>query len=141
MTGPQSISPRLRAAATNPSLNKFSVPSIPSRFLTPVIDANHVESTVTSNMTDYCKMSRLIDDPAKVGPGSYETSFANRTSPRGAVGWGQQVTKERLKHAMSATSPKVGPGAYNPLKGVDKKPKSMTVGRAGLSKTSGGRLG
>jgi hypothetical protein len=89
MSGPQSISPRLRAAQTNPSLNKFSVPSIPSRFLTPVIDASQIESTTATNMSDYCKMSRLIDDPAKVGPGTYEVSFGNRTSPRGCIGWGQ----------------------------------------------------
>jgi hypothetical protein len=40
----------------------------------------------------------------------------------------------------SNTSPKVGPGAYNPTKHVDKKPKSMTIARGGLSKTSTGRL-
>jgi len=35
---------------------------------------------------------------------------------------------------------KVGPGSYDPQKTVDKKPKSMTVARAGLSKTTTGRL-
>ena len=36
----QAVSPgRAMAAASNPSLQKMSVPSIPSRFLTPVIDA------------------------------------------------------------------------------------------------------
>ena len=37
----QAVSPgRAAAAVSNPSLQKMSVPSIPSRFLTPVIDAN-----------------------------------------------------------------------------------------------------
>jgi len=37
----QAVSPgRAAAAVSNPSLQKMSVPSIPSRFLTPVIDAH-----------------------------------------------------------------------------------------------------
>lgn len=44
MAAPISISPRVRAAASNPALQKMSVPSIPSRFLTPVIDSSQIES-------------------------------------------------------------------------------------------------
>ena len=44
----------------------MSVPSIPSRFLTPIMD---IDETPDGN--DF-KMSRLVDDPSKVGPGSYE---------------------------------------------------------------------
>ena len=33
-----SVSPRLRAAAVNPGLLKIAAPSIPSKFLTPIID-------------------------------------------------------------------------------------------------------
>ena len=65
----QAISPgRAAAIISNPSLQKMSVPSIPSRFMTPVIDANSVEVDDTQ---DICKMSRLVDDPSKVGPGTY----------------------------------------------------------------------
>ena len=35
---------RAAAAATNPSLQKMSVPSIPSRFLTPIIDVTAADS-------------------------------------------------------------------------------------------------
>ena len=64
------ISPgRAAAAISNPSLQKMSVPSIPSRFLTPIIDAN--QDDTQDGQGDICKMSRLVDDPAKVGPGSY----------------------------------------------------------------------
>lgn len=99
-----------------------------------------METVASTNMSDYCKMSRLIDDPAKVGPGSYEISFANKTSPRGTVGWGVQERGQRLAPKSSTTTAKVGPGSYNPEKTVDKKPKSMTVARAGLSKTTTGRM-
>ena len=65
----QAVSPgRAAAAASNPSLQKMSVPSIPSRFLTPVIDAGTQDQDDTQ---DICKMSRLVDDPSKVGPGTY----------------------------------------------------------------------
>ena len=65
----QAVSPgRAAAAASNPSLQKMSVPSIPSRFLTPVIDAGSQDHDDTQ---DICKMSRLVDDPSKVGPGTY----------------------------------------------------------------------
>lgn len=59
---------RAAAVLTNPSLQKMSVPSIPSRFLTPVIDPSQDEFEASG---DVCKMSRLVDDPGKVGPGSY----------------------------------------------------------------------
>ena len=63
------ISPgRAAAAMRNPSLQKMSVPSIPSRFLTPIIDGNQDEGEAN----DVCKMSRLVDDPSKVGPGTYQ---------------------------------------------------------------------
>ena len=64
------ISPgRAAAAISNPSLQKMSVPSIPSRFLTPIIDANQEDADGSG---DICKMSRLVDDPSKVGPGTYQ---------------------------------------------------------------------
>ena len=65
----QAISPgRAAAIISNPSLQKMSVPSIPSRFMTPVIDANTADP---EDSQDICKMSRLVDDPTKVGPGTY----------------------------------------------------------------------
>ena len=64
----QAVSPgRAAAAVKNPSLQKMSVPSIPSRFLTPVIDA----STQDLKDDEICKMTRLVDDPSRVGPGTY----------------------------------------------------------------------
>jgi len=47
---PQNVqSPRERAAMFNPSLSKMTVPSIPSRFLTPVIDGQQVQGTTVED--------------------------------------------------------------------------------------------
>jgi len=65
----QAVAPgRAAAAVSNPSLQKMSVPSIPSRFLTPIINANPGQT----EDNEVCKMSRLIDDPSRLGPGSYQ---------------------------------------------------------------------
>ena len=66
----QAVSPgRAAAVVSNPSLQKMSVPSIPSRFLTPIIDSNVQQN---GEEHEICKMSRLVDDPNRVGPGSYQ---------------------------------------------------------------------
>jgi hypothetical protein len=65
----KAVSPgRAAAVVSNPSLQKMSVPSIPSRFLTPIIDSQ----TIEGEDQEICKMSRLVDDPSRVGPGSYQ---------------------------------------------------------------------
>ena len=84
------VSPgRAAAAVNNPSLQKMSVPSIPSRFLTPIIDA--AQSDPDSG--DICKMSRLVDDPSKVGPGAYDIiEEVVQKSPRGAINWSNSLS-------------------------------------------------
>ena len=49
----------------------MSVPSIPSRFLKPVIGEE--ASAHDGGDSDICKMSRLVNDPGRVGPGSYQS--------------------------------------------------------------------
>ena len=51
--------------------HKVSIPSIPSRYLTPVIN---MHGDKDENGKDVCKISRLVDDPTKVGPGTYEVT-------------------------------------------------------------------
>lgn len=64
---------------------KMSVPSIPSKFLTPVIDA--VQSTNETD-ADVCKISKLIDDPGRVGPGSYNNiRHPGKKSPKSTLNW------------------------------------------------------
>ena len=63
----------------------MSVPSIPSRFLTPVIDAGTQDPDDTQ---DICKMSRLVDDPSKVGPGTYLVNEDQiKKSPKSTINW------------------------------------------------------
>jgi hypothetical protein len=50
----------------------MSVPSIHSRFFTPIIDSSAAEHTTIDTSGDLCKMSRLINDPSKLGPGQYK---------------------------------------------------------------------
>jgi hypothetical protein len=56
------------------NLPKMSVPSIPSRFLTPTMDMapkQQVDRNERIQSIDGYTMSRLVNDPAKVGPQSY----------------------------------------------------------------------
>ena len=56
------------------NLPKMSVPSIPSRFLTPTMDMapkQQVDRNERIQSIDGYTMSRLVDDPAKVGPQTY----------------------------------------------------------------------
>ena len=107
----QAISPgRAAAVKTNPSLQKMSVPSIPSRFLSPVIDASAQPDPDGSNI---CKMSRLVDDPSKVGPGSYEVSDDPiRKSPKATISWMHSQSQRNGYFATRNTDESVGPGSY-----------------------------
>jgi hypothetical protein len=82
---------RVTAAVHNPVLHKQTVPSIPSRYLSPIIDV----TAEAQDGGDVVKMSRLYDDPTKLGPGSYfqtddfdkkhviSTTWSNYRSQRG----------------------------------------------------------
>jgi hypothetical protein len=131
----------MRAAVFNPGLNKMSVPSIPSRFLTPIIDSSAVEHGTTDSQGDLCKMSRLINDPSKVGPGTYENLPPAKGSPHGIINW-NLTRSSRSPHAgpTSHTQATVGPGSYDTIKNYDKKPRTMTLARSGISKTAGNRF-
>lgn len=84
----QSLSPRFRAAAVNPGLLKVSAPSIPSKFLTPIIDTSRTDTQSTILVQhEFCQISRLIADPSKVGPGTYNTSGDLTRSPKMVKSW------------------------------------------------------
>lgn len=127
------ISPgRAAAAISNPSLQKMSVPSIPSRFLTPIIDGINESSTLNG---DICKMSRLVDDPTKVGPGSYSiVEDQVRSSPKATINWQNSLSKREGIKASRNTQDTVGPGSYNgDLKFY--KPSQPFFTRQGMAKT------
>lgn len=127
------VSPgRAAAAVSNPSLQKMSVPSIPSRFLTPIIDG--VDDSADAS-GDICKMSRLVDDPTKVGPGTYQISEEQtRSSPRAAINWQNSLTKREGIKASRNTQETVGPGSYNGSV-ASYKPSAPFFSRQGMSQT------
>lgn len=84
----QSNSPRLRAASFNPGLLKVSAPSIPSKFLTPIIDTSRTDSQSTILVQhEFCQISRLVQDPSKVGPGTYNTQGDMASKPKLVTNW------------------------------------------------------
>ena len=59
-------------------------------------------------------MSRLVDDPSKVGPGTYEIiPEATQKSPRGAINWNFSMSKRGGIKPSQSTATTVGPGSYN----------------------------
>lgn len=80
-------SPRLRAAAVNPGLLKIPIPSIPNKFLTPIIEPVNSDQSTIQVQHEFCKISKLLDDPAKVGPGSYNISGDITQSPKMVMNW------------------------------------------------------
>ena len=89
----------------------MSVPSIPSRFLTPIIDANQEDADGSG---DICKMSRLVDDPSKVGPGTYQIQEEQVIkSPKGAISWQNTLSQRGGIKPSTRTQETVGPGSYN----------------------------
>jgi len=63
--------------------HKVVCPTIPSKYLTPVIDVSDVKTA--SNEPETVKISKLVDDPTRVGPGSYENSI--QKSPKSTINW------------------------------------------------------
>lgn len=89
----ESLSPRLRAAAVNPGLLKVAAPSIPSKFLTPIIDTSRTDLESHRLMSnEFCQISKLVEDPSKVGPGSYETG-GNILKPQKGMQWQNPVNQ------------------------------------------------
>jgi len=101
---------RAAAAMSNPGLQKMSVPSIPSRFLTPIIDG----SEGMDPDGEICKMSRLVDDPGKIGPGSYQISDDQyKKHPMSTISWQHSNSQRNGIKASKNTQETVGPGSYN----------------------------
>lgn len=107
----------------------MSVPSIPSRFLTPIIDASTAD-----NDDEICKMSRLVDDPRRVGPGSYQLIEDQiKKSPTNTIDWNRSRTirTSSLIEPQRKTQESVGPGSYT-IQGQFYKPQQPFFARDGL---------
>lgn len=78
-------------------------------------------------------MSRLVDDPGIVGPGSYQLDSAFKKSPKAVDNWDRSRSYRNDQH-KSQTQSHVGPGSYNGIKNYDTHQQTMTIARAGRSK-------
>ena len=123
------VSPgKAAAAGSNPSLQKMSVPSIPSRFLTPVIDGS------TQKDSEICKINRLVDDPGRLGPGTYELNEElTKKTTKNTIAWGRERTARTsmLVEPLRKTGETVGPGSYSTSSRFY-KPQQPFFARSGL---------
>ena len=62
-------------------------------------------------------MSRLVDDPSRVGPGTYEHLIEDQTrkSPTNTICWDRERTERQseLVAPVKFTQDSVGPGSYS----------------------------
>jgi hypothetical protein len=96
ISAPQhNMSSRVRAALVNPGLLKINGPSIPSKLLTPILDTLAIDrESQFIIQNEFCLMGKLIDDPNRLGPGSYNISGNLAKSPsNNALIW-HQPTKD-----------------------------------------------
>ena len=104
-------------------LANLSIPSIPSRFLTPVLkfdlhekeEQQQAHQQVTESVL-VAKVARLTNDGSNVGPGHYnidQAYKANSPSPRGGDNWMVNKTKRQDIFVQKSTQKSVGPGSYS----------------------------
>ena len=76
----------------------YNVPTIPSRFLTPVLNFDSIdkypdlqEGSTGMETILVSKVERLTHDGRNIGPGQYDvinSKRSNEKSPRGTINWG-----------------------------------------------------
>lgn len=97
--------------------------------MTPVIDANTADDEDTQ---DICKMSRLIDDPGKVGPSTYVIIEEQvKQATKGTINWQNSRSQRGGIKASTSTIDSVGPGSYNASMQFF-KPMQSSFTRSGL---------
>lgn len=74
----------------------------------------------------YCTIGKIIEDKARIGPGSYEVQGDWAAQGKLITNW-QKPNSDR-----KSPEPKPGPGQYNPVTETDRKPKTMFIPRNGL---------
>lgn len=112
----------------------MSVPSIPSRFLTPAMDmapkSNFDDKNDRIQSIDGFQMSRLIDDPSKVGPQTYFPIYEQTSPiPKSAIDW---INSKSVRHGIPnliSTQPLIGPGYYNLHAKVDRTIQNASIPR------------
>ena len=134
-----SKSPRMSTTQANTSTHSqslhknFNVPTIPSRFLTPVLNFDNQDNN-GENMESMLisKVQRLTADGTTIGPGQYnviKSIKAVGNSPRGAIKWSNSKSTRTDHFTKTYTSIEVGPGKYT-AKGIDRSINNPTIPRA-----------
>lgn len=93
------------------NVKKMSVPSIPSRYLTPVIDIHEMNQAETEE--DVCKVIRVKNDPSIVGPGSYNPNLSQiQKTAHSVQNWNVSRSSRQPFKVQSMTA-QIGPGDYH----------------------------
>ena len=160
MSGSPSGGTNPTASTANDSLqklkfNNLSIPSIPSRFLTPVLKFDLYEKDGLEpdklnrsyaedgyDITQYqdssiesilvAKVARLTNDGSTLGPGSYNIDQSSRAlaqSPKGAIKWTHSRSQRDEHFVKSFTDKVVGPGSYENAHKIDRKIQNPTIPR------------
>jgi hypothetical protein len=132
--------------------SNYNVPTIPSRFLTPILQFETTEKSGLNSsrgiFTDgdtgqesilVSKVARLTNDGSQLGPGAYNVINSSKhlaTSVKGTVRWGNSKSTRQDHFTKNFTSPEVGPGAYHPKKKIDRSIHNPTIPRAGAKAQS-----
>lgn len=118
-------------------MKQYHVPTIPSRFLTPVLKFENSEAGVidngdrTQDSILISTVARLIDDGSQLGPGQYNMQESKKMSPRGTIKWSHSKTARTDFFTKKNTPNEVGPGKYQLTKKIhDRSIKNPTIPRA-----------
>ena len=134
-------------------LANLSIPTIPSRFLTPILKFDLHEKDQGYDLYDtviganqeaqnqesilVAKVARLTNDGRGVGPGSYDPKHAHeRGNPRGSPNMAIDRTVRADLWEAKGTERQVGPGAYHAQREVDRTIKNPTIARGQLWRTA-----
>ena len=125
----------------------LSIPSIPSRYLTPVLrfDLYERDGQQSKELEGYqvqndrslesvlvAKVARLTNDGSALGPGSYNIAESSRhlqKSPKGSVNWVNSKSKRDEHFIKTFTQRTVGPGSYQNNQQINRSINNPTIPR------------
>ena len=111
---------------------KLSAPSIPSKLLSPFIDRNENEKRANVVIPhEFCQFSKMIDDPSRVGPGSYNVAGVLDGQTKLITTWKTSPPELERNSLGFLKIDNPGPGAYE-ISETNKQLKTMSIARNGL---------
>ena len=145
--------PGTNGSNANQKLANLSIPTIPSRFLTPILKFDLNEKDQCYDLYDavvgahqgggqpdsvlVAKVARLTNDGAGVGPATYNPGAAySALNSKGSTTNMAVASNRKDYFTINSTAPKVGPGSYTIKHGVDRSIKNPTMGRKEIYRTA-----